>query len=95
MQIRWKRGLLRLWVIASVIWVVGLLVYFLADGMETQGVLGDTPGVEEGWTWFWWSLYYNWFLFPLGPILLYIFGLFAVAIVKTALWVWRGFRVTS
>ena len=51
MRIRWIRGFFRVWLLASVAWVIGAFFWFLWDGMQTQCMFGDPPGAAEGATW--------------------------------------------
>jgi hypothetical protein len=145
----WKRGLFRLWLIASVVWIVGIIGYMFHSGMqETESkiqlfcFLSAQPPIEgihectrrmytfEGYllhdfeqrgppnssaelaTWeirrqllradmveseanrntpFWQSLRHNWYILPLGSVLIFLIGAGGVASVKVIAWVVRGF----
>jgi hypothetical protein len=142
----WRRGLFRLWLVASILWVLGvlgLIMYEVNRDYELTVELfcfdPERPPREgvheclkrmathEGWelhrfeqsgpptspselakwelrrkelqedirraianyeTPFWTRLRYNWFILPLGPILLFVIG---GIIVKVFAWIGRGF----
>ena len=92
MRIRWIRGFFRVWLLASVAWVIGAFFWFLWDGMQTQCMFGDPPGAAEGATWAKINMRYNWMLFPIGPVILLILLGFILLAIHLARWVSHGFR---
>jgi hypothetical protein len=51
MPINWRRGILRLWVLASAAWIMGWIIYFaieLISGESTVGQLVVAPVVLLG-----------------------------------------------
>jgi hypothetical protein len=93
MGIGWKQGSFRLWVVVSFLWVIGILIYMLHLGAQTRELLGPAPGEEQGDTWFWINLRWNWMILPGGPLLLLIGGAIIALFAKVVLWVVRGFAL--
>ena len=102
---RVRRGLFRLWIVASILWIVGIIWWMnhqsaeFADGMIRLGCEFPSPefGVcvrekrELGYRDFWFKMksLELWAFVALVPILALIAGWIAL---KVSTWVTRGFR---
>jgi sorbitol-specific phosphotransferase system component IIBC len=89
-KLRWGRGLFRLWLAGSVLWVLVILGVLLNRAFEHEQAEGPIGGTYYH-SWFTYLVDWNWPLILIGP-LLGAGAVIAVAIfIKIAVWIWRGF----
>jgi|HubBroStandDraft_4_1064222.scaffolds.fasta_scaffold103069_2 hypothetical protein len=88
--VNWTRGLLRLWLIASILWVLFILGLLLNRAIEHEQSSGPIGGTYYN-SWLSYLLDYNWLLLLDGPILFAVICIAAAIFIKIAAWIGKGF----